>query len=161
MKTDKNSLKQFNQPSNRMGDISSQNSTLTRDIQYKHIRKLNLEQDQNLNEIEIRKKEFHKTILEHENLGNWYSDLYDYAPVSYFTIDQNGLILDVNYAGARLLDLERCYLIKKEVSSFIAPGFHDVFLSHCKHVFNTKSKQTCELKLVKMVVFYFGLCWKA
>ena len=40
-----------------------------------------------------------------------YTDLYEFAPVGYLTIDRDGGIRQVNLAGARLLGLERARLI--------------------------------------------------
>ena len=36
-----------------------------------------------------------------------YADLYDFAPVGYFTLDRKGKIVEANLAGARLLGVER------------------------------------------------------
>src|SRR6184192_2958289 len=36
-----------------------------------------------------------------------YADLYDFAPVAYVTFDRNGVVEDINLAGARLLGTER------------------------------------------------------
>jgi len=78
-----------------------------------------------------------------------YHDLYDFAPVGYFILDQRGLILEVNLAGAELLGMERYDLIEKEFSEFIAPDFHELFYSHLVSALESKIRQRCELKLLK------------
>jgi PAS domain-containing protein len=46
-----------------------------------------------------------------------YTDLYDFAPVGYFSIDEQGLILEVNLTGATLLGVERSRLIRRRTAS--------------------------------------------
>jgi PAS domain S-box-containing protein len=79
---------------------------------------------------------------------NRYSDLYDFAPIGYFTFDKNGFILEVNLTGAKKLGIERSNLIKKPFSLYIAPDHEDVFHSLLRHVFDTETQTTCELRLV-------------
>ena len=42
-----------------------------------------------------------------ETLLEKYTDLYDFAPVGYFSLDEQGRILEVNLTGAALLGVER------------------------------------------------------
>jgi PAS domain S-box-containing protein len=100
-------------------------------------------------ELEMQNEELRKAQLELEESHNKYQDLFDFAPVGYFAIDDQGLIRKVNLAGAGLLGTERGNLIKMKISSFISPDFQDVFYFHRKRVAETKTKQFCELKFVK------------
>ncbi len=45
-------------------------------------------------ELEMQNEELRKAQIELEESRNRYSDLYDFAPISYFTFDKNGLILE-------------------------------------------------------------------
>jgi PAS domain S-box-containing protein len=99
-------------------------------------------------ELEMQNEELRKAQIELEESRNKYSDLYDFAPISYFTFDKNGLIIGVNLTGAAKLGMERSFLIKKPFSFYIAPDNKDVFYLHLQQVFRTKTQQTCELKLV-------------
>ena len=49
-----------------------------------------------------------------------YADLYDFAPVGYFTFDSTGLITEVNLTGASLLGVDRGELTNKPFSLFVA-----------------------------------------
>ena len=49
-----------------------------------------------------------------------YTELYDFAPVGYFTLTRNSTIRQVNLTGARLLNIERDELIKRRLSGFVA-----------------------------------------
>jgi PAS domain S-box-containing protein len=100
-------------------------------------------------ELEMHNDELRKALEELEKSRMKYFHLYDHVPIGYFTFDQNGLILEVNHTGTELLGVQRRYLMKSGFSRFIASDFQDVFHCHRKRVFETKTKQTCELKLVK------------
>jgi two-component system CheB/CheR fusion protein len=99
-------------------------------------------------ELEMQNEELRRAQKELEESRDRYSDLYDFAPVGYFSFDKNGLIIEVNLTGAKKLGVERNFLIKKPFSLFISPGSKDVFYLHLRQVFRTGVRQTCELKLV-------------
>lgn len=99
-------------------------------------------------ELEMQNEELRRAQKELEESRDRYSDLYDFAPIGYFSFDKNGLIIEVNLTGAKKLGVERNFLIKKPFSLFISPGSKDVFYLHLRQVFMTGVRQTCELKLV-------------
>jgi PAS domain S-box-containing protein len=76
-----------------------------------------------------------------------YADLYDFAPIGYFTFDHRGLITEVNLTGASLLGIERAQLSKKPFSLFVAAPFRDTFHRHYRDVLKTGTAGTCELQL--------------
>lgn len=111
-------------------------------------------------ELENQNEELRKTQLKLESLRDKYFNLFNFAPVGYFTIDKNGIILEANLTGANLLGVEgRRDLIKKSFSCYVAEDYQDVFYSHRKRLFKTSESQVCELKLVKKygVQFYARL----
>jgi len=99
-------------------------------------------------ELEMQNEELRRAQKELEESRDRYSDLYDFAPVGYFSFDKNGLIIEVNLTGAKKLEVERNFLVKKPFSLFISPGSKDVFYLHLRQVFSTGVRQICELKLV-------------
>ena len=56
-----------------------------------------------------------------------YFDLFDLAPVVYFTLGEQGLILEANITGAGLLGVERRDLIKQPFPHFILPENQDIY----------------------------------
>ena len=100
-------------------------------------------------ELEMQNEELRKAQVELEGSRNRYYDLYDFAPIGYFTFDQKGLILEVNLAGADLLGVERRYLMKIAFSRFVASEDQALFSFHRNKVSESKARQTCKLKLVK------------
>jgi PAS domain S-box-containing protein len=98
-------------------------------------------------ELEMQNDELLKTQMELEESRNKYMDLYDFASIGYFSFDRNGLILEVNLAGADLLGVERANLLKAPFSHYITRDDQDIFWLHHRDVFETKTRQICEVRL--------------
>ncbi len=103
----------------------------------------------NKTQLERQNEALRQTQEQLKKSRNKYSDLYDFAPVGYFTVGENGLILEANLTGANLLGVAKNSLLKEPFFCFIARDSQDQFYVHCQQVFETKSNQVCELKLVK------------
>ena len=62
-----------------------------------------------------------------------YTDLYDFAPVGYFTIARDGTIQAVNLSGVTLLGCERSHVLGQRFAQFVTaedrPAF-GVFLEN-------------------------------
>ena len=79
-----------------------------------------------------------------------YTDLYDFAPVGYFTLARDGAIHQVNLTGANLLGVERSKLIKRRFGVFVSVEARPAFSAFLEKVFSTSgSKETCEVVLQK------------
>ena len=100
-------------------------------------------------ELEMQNEELRRAQLELEGLRRKYFDLFDFAPVGYFTFDEKGLIVEVNLTGADLLGMPKSGLLKKDLSHWIAPESEDTFYLHRKEIIGTGVAQRCELKLRK------------
>lgn len=107
-------------------------------------------------ELEMQKEELRRAQKELETSRTKYSDFYDFAPISYFTLDKNGLIIQVNLTGAKKLGMERSVLIKKPFSLFVGADCKNIFYLHLMQVFRKKTLQTTEIQCVdkKGVHFY-------
>jgi len=100
-------------------------------------------------ELEIQNEELRRAQLELEASRDRYSELYDFAPVGYVTISENGSVLQANLSCTAMLGVERSSLIGKPFSRFINKNDQDVFYLHRKALFETKAKQVCELRIVR------------
>ncbi|MFP4308940.1 MAG: PAS domain S-box protein [Desulfococcaceae bacterium] len=100
-------------------------------------------------ELELRNEELRAARAQIEAERARYFDLYDRAPVGYFTLSAQGLILDANLAAAALLDTPRAALVKRPISRFILKEDRDVYHRHRKNLFETGEPQECELRLAK------------
>ncbi len=99
-------------------------------------------------ELEMQGEELRRTQAELEASRNRYSNLYDFAPIGYFTFDETGLIIEVNLTGANKLGIERSFLIRTPFSRHIDMSSRDTFYLHLRKVFKTTTMKTCEIKLV-------------
>ncbi len=99
-------------------------------------------------ELEMQNEELRKSRDELESSRNQYSELYDFAPVGYFTLDAKGLIEEVNLTGAHLLGIERGSLLKRPFTSFIAEAEEREFFSkYRKDVIQKQGSRICEIRL--------------
>ncbi|HEY9246603.1 MAG TPA: PAS domain S-box protein, partial [Candidatus Methanoperedens sp.] len=99
-------------------------------------------------ELEMQNEELRRIQNELEESRDRFSNLYDFAPIGYFTFDKKGFIAELNLTGANLLGIERNLLIKTPFSRYMVPDSGDIFYRHLQDVFRTGSRQTCEIKLI-------------
>jgi PAS domain S-box-containing protein len=78
-----------------------------------------------------------------------YTDLYDFAPVGYFTLDKKARIVKANVTGASLLGSEKRSLTGQPFRRFLTPGHFSILRSHLQNAHESQSKQTCKLKLAR------------
>ena len=100
-------------------------------------------------ELEMQNEELRRTQEELEGSRARYFDLYDLAPVGYFTLSEQGLILEANLTAARLLGVARATLVKQPLSRFIFPGDQDIHYRHRKQLLETGAPQSWELRLLR------------
>ncbi len=100
-------------------------------------------------ELEMQNEELQQTRSKLESFLVQYTDLYDFAPVGYFTLDRGGMILQANLTGARMLGLDRSCLIKQHFLQFIAVDFQCAFAAIIEQIFDNDSQETSVIGLQK------------
>jgi PAS domain S-box-containing protein len=110
-------------------------------------------------ELEMRNEELKTVQANLEQSKDNYQDLYDFAPVGYFTLTHKRLIREVNLSGATLLGAPRSKLINMRFGQFVDPEFEDQYYRHIIRVFRQEEKQSCELNLKRAdgSIFYARL----
>jgi PAS domain S-box-containing protein len=98
-------------------------------------------------ELEMQNEELKRAQVALEESRDKYLDLYDFAPVGYFTLTRVGHIAEVNLAGAALLGLGRPKLVHRGLGRFVVPEDRDRWDRHLLSVRHSDEKQTCELTL--------------
>ncbi len=99
-------------------------------------------------ELKAQNEELRRAQLELEKIRDNYSDLYDFAPVSYFTLTDRGMIKGANLTAAALLGVERGHLIGKPLTRFITRDNHDIYYRFLVNLLENGDPRTVELKLV-------------
>ena len=98
-------------------------------------------------ELEMQNEELRRTQEELEGSRARYFDLYDLAPVGYFTLSEQGLILEANLTGAKLLGVARGALVKQPLSRFVLREDQDIYYLHRKALLETGAPQAWELRM--------------
>ena len=108
-----------------------------------------LVQDLEIHQIELQaqNEELRRSQIETEEARRKYSNLYDFAPIGYFTLDALGMILEANLTGAALLGVNRRELLQRGLRRFVKQEDQKRFLNFCRQVLEETKVQTCELKL--------------
>ena len=99
-------------------------------------------------ELEMQNEELSEARDKMETLLEKYTDLYDFAPVGYFTLDQAGDILEANLTAASLLGHARSALIKQHFRFFVSPANRAVFDAFLKKVFAGGTREECDAILL-------------
>ena len=100
-------------------------------------------------ELEMQNTELRQARDEVETVLEKYNDLYDFAPVGYFTFDSEGMIRTLNLTGADLLGIERSLLLGRRFRQFVAEKARPAFSGLLKKVFTCQGKEVCEIELLK------------
>jgi PAS domain S-box-containing protein len=100
-------------------------------------------------ELEMQNAELQKARDDVEAGLERYTDLYDFAPVGYFSLDDQGRILEGNLTGAAMFGIERSRLILRRFQQFVAPADRPNFLNFLERVFAAAGKMVCEATLLK------------
>jgi len=96
-------------------------------------------------ELEMQNEELQRARVEVEEGLSRYTDLYEFAPVGYLTLNREGEIRQVNLTGTRLLGLERSHLVGKRLAVLVDVDSRTVFNTFLTKVFEGGSKATCEV----------------
>jgi nitrogen-specific signal transduction histidine kinase len=100
-------------------------------------------------ELEMQNAELRQTRDGLEIALDKYTDLYNFAPVGYLTLDQDGIIGAANFTAASHFGVGRNRLLGQRFESIIAPGSRAEFARFFLTVFSGQSQQTCEVALLK------------
>jgi len=100
-------------------------------------------------ELEMQNEELRRTQQELEASRERYFDLYDLAPVGYFTLSEQGLILEATLTAAKLFGVARSVLVKQPLSRFILPEDQDIHYRHRKALLETGAPQSWELRVLR------------
>jgi PAS domain S-box-containing protein len=116
-------------------------------------------------ELEMQTESLRRANLELEEA---YNELYDFAPVGYFTFDQEGVIRKSNLTAIAMLGPGQTALVGRHFVDYVAPAMHEKFRLFMQALRSNESKQTCLLTLMKagtvvvpLEVYIEATPWKA
>jgi len=100
-------------------------------------------------ELEMQNDELRRSQAELEAAKERYFELYDLAPVGYFTLSEKGIILEANLTAADMLGVAPRDLRAQRLSSMIYKEDQDIYYLHRQQLFETQAPQACEMRMVR------------
>ena len=98
-------------------------------------------------ELELQNEELRQAQVDLAQSQDRYSDLYEFAPVGYLTLNKDGSILEANLMAATMLGVERQDLVLANMTKFVARQSQDDFYRHRQAFVSDKFKHVCELAM--------------
>jgi len=96
-------------------------------------------------ELELQNDELQRARRQAEEALARFTDLYEFAPVGYLTLDRTGNIQQANLPGARLVGVERGRLIGMRLTHLIAAESRALFETLLTEVFESRTMRSCEM----------------
>lgn len=104
--------------------------------------------------LKMQNEELRRAELALRDSRNKYYELYDFAPVGYFTLNQEGVILELNITAATLLNLKKPELINKPFHAFVEHGYIPVFEEFRETILKNGTRKPCEVRLLSSKNIY-------
>jgi PAS domain S-box-containing protein len=98
-------------------------------------------------ELEMQNEELKLAKELAETALKKYADLYDFAPLAYYTLSQSYEIVELNIMGSELIGKKRNVLLNRNFASFVTEDTKLVFSIFVDKVFESESKETGEIKI--------------
>ncbi len=98
-------------------------------------------------ELKAQNQELRQTQQQLEEVRDRYTNLYDFAPVGYITLNGSGRILEINLTGAAMLGWERQNIVGQTLSSVLTHKETKAFLQHLQQTFATQCNVVSEVKI--------------
>ncbi len=99
-------------------------------------------------ELARQNEELRESARQLEAYRDRYVDLYDFAPLGYVTLDEDGYVQEINLAGANLLEADRDGLTGYAFAEYVASDNRTAFKEHVAQCVRERREVTTELHLV-------------
>ncbi len=98
-------------------------------------------------ELEMQNEELCRTRDELETLLAKYTELFDFAPVGYPTLGQDGTIIAANLTVCSLFGINRSLILDRRMGIFVARDDRKLFSDFLDKVFASTNREMCEIRL--------------
>ena len=99
-------------------------------------------------ELTMQNDELRRVQLELETSRDQYSDLYNFAPIGYCTLNRQYRILEANKVLADMLSVEQKELIHTPFTRFVGRDSQDAFYLLCRRTLLEQDRQRGEIRLI-------------
>src|SRR5438093_2674849 len=101
-------------------------------------------------ELEIQNRELRATQQQLTHSRIRYADLYDFSPIGYASLDEDGRIAEINITGGKLLGENPHKLIGREFYDFISAEDTQAIKLHLRRSRWSRQKKSIELRLMPL-----------
>jgi len=98
-------------------------------------------------ELEIQNRELRETQQQLAHSRVRYADLYDFSPIGYASLDEHGVIEEINITGGKLLAENPHKLVGRAFTDFISTAEVQAFLDYLQRCKWSRKKRTAEFRL--------------
>ncbi|MGM0451753.1 MAG: ATP-binding protein [Thermodesulfobacteriota bacterium] len=98
-------------------------------------------------ELELQNEELRRAQAELGTSHQRFRELYDLAPVGYFSLDKNCRILDVNMAAAQMIGTYRTKLINRQLRQYIFSEDRTLFDDFADQLISHGKTYSCDIRL--------------
>lgn len=99
-------------------------------------------------ELEMQNEELRYAQLELTESRNDYEELYNFAPVGYVTVNDQGVIEKANVTAAHLWGLGSNAFIDQPLVMFIVDDDHDIYYRFQRELLAARERRSCELRML-------------
>jgi PAS domain S-box-containing protein len=100
-------------------------------------------------ELELQNDQLREAQLELVQSHNLFSDLYNFAPIGYITLDRGLQIARANLRASELLGVDRCELVGSWFRRFVSSKDQDTYYHNIQKQPEFVTPQELELRLLK------------
>lgn len=98
-------------------------------------------------ELAMQNEELRRAHIALEESRDRYLDLFELAPIGYFTLSSAGLIMEANFVGVELLGTTRQQLLLRPFSKYIAPEDSDQFYLRLARLNRDETRQSYDMQI--------------
>src|SRR6185295_9037134 len=99
-------------------------------------------------EVEIQNRELRSTQQQLAHSRVRYADLYDFSPIGYASLDENGVIEEINITGGKLLGDNPHKLIGCSFAGFLPSDDVESFTEYLRRCRSSRKKRSIEIRLI-------------
>lgn len=100
-------------------------------------------------QLEMQNRELREAQQQLEETRDRYADLYDFAPVGYLTLNESGIVLEINLTGADMLGKERSNIVGQPLANSLTTSSIQPFATHLRQIFSVPGNSVTEV-LIKV-----------
>ncbi|HEY5591112.1 MAG TPA: PAS domain S-box protein [Paludibacter sp.] len=146
-------MKHKEDPENNISQLNAQNFLENKpsrnDIPYSEADILKLAHELSVHqvELELQNEELKEARAAAQDVTTRYTELYDFAPLGYFSLSMEGEIIEINISGSQMLGIDRSVIKANRFGYFVSAETRPIFNIFLKRIFEKKTKETCEVSL--------------